>query len=110
MAHSRDDVLAAIRATFPKGSRTRAWELLDTYGLTAHEGERERVQLAILKLSQGNEEKLRRCVDGAKRDYRDALLLAEYAEEAKMDTPEKRQKVRELFEKLGLEPPASLLE
>jgi hypothetical protein len=59
MAHSCDDVLAAVRATFPKGSRTRAWEVLDTYGLAAHEQERERVQLAILKLSKGNEEKLR---------------------------------------------------
>jgi hypothetical protein len=110
MAHSRDDVLAAIRATFLKGSRTRAWEILDTYGLAAHELERERIQLAILKLSQGSEEKLRQCVDVAKRDYRDALLLAECAEEAKLDTPEKRQKARELFEKLGLEPPASLWE
>jgi hypothetical protein len=110
MAHSRDDVLAAIRATFPKGSRTRAWEILDTFGLAAHELERERVQLAILKLSKGSEEKLRQCVDVAKRDYRDALLLAECAEEAKLDTPEKRQKARELFEKLGLEPPASLWE
>jgi heterodisulfide reductase subunit B len=36
--------------------------------------------------------------------------LAECAEEAKLDTPEKRQKARELFEKLGLEPPASLWE
>jgi hypothetical protein len=108
MAHSREDVLAAVRATFPKGSRTRAWEVLDTYGLAAHEQERERVQLAILKLSKGNEEKLRQCVEVAKRDYRDALLLAECAEEAKLDTPEKRQKARELFEKLGLEPPASL--
>ena len=110
MAHSREDVLAAIRATFPKGSRTRAWELLDTIGPAAHEGERERVQLAILKLSQGNEEKLRQGVEVAKRDFRDALLLAEYADEAKLDTPEKRQKARELFEKLRLEPPASLLE
>jgi hypothetical protein len=110
MAHSRDDVLAAIRATFPKGSRTRAWELLDTIGLAAHEGERERMQLAMLKLNEGNEEKLRQCVDGAKRDYRDVLLLAESSEEANLDTPEKRQKARELFEKFGLQPPASLLE
>jgi hypothetical protein len=109
MAHSQEDVLAAIRATFPKGSRTRAWELLETFGPAAHEGERERVQLAILKLSEGNEEKLRQYADVAKRDYRDVLLLAD-PEEATLDTPEKRQKARELFEKFGLEPPASLLE
>jgi len=110
MAHSREDVVASIRAGFRRESRPRALELLDTYGLAAHERERERVQLAILKLSEGNEEKLRQLVDVAKRDYRDVLFWAEYPEEAKIDTPEKRRKVRELFEKLGLEPPASLLE
>ena len=70
----------------------------------------ERVQLASLKLSEGSDEKLRQCVDGAKRDYRDVLLLAESSEEANLDTPEKRRKARELFQKLGFEPPASLLE
>ena len=110
MAHSREDVLASVRASFPKENRTRVLELLDTYGLAAHERERERVQLAILKLSEGNEEKLRQHVDVAKRDYRDVLFWAEYPEEAKIDTPEKRRQMRELFEKLGLEPPASLLE
>ena len=110
MAHSREDVLASVRASFPRERRTRVLELLDAYGLAAHERERERVQLAILKLSEGNEEKLRDLVDVAQRDYRDVLFWAEYPEEAKIDTPEKRRQVRELFEKLGLEPPASLLE
>ena len=88
----------------------RVLKLLDTDGLRPHERERERVQLAILKLSEGNEERLRQYVGVAKRDYRDVLFWAEYSEEAKIDTPEKRRQVRELFEKLGLEPPASLLE
>jgi hypothetical protein len=110
MAHSREDVVASVRASFPKGSRTRVLELLDMYGVAAHEREQERVQLAILKLSEGKEERLRQYVGVAKRDYRDVLFWAEYPEEAKIDTPEKRRQVRELFEKLGLEPPASLLE
>jgi hypothetical protein len=110
MAHSREDVVASVRASFPEESRARALELLDTYGVAPHERERERVQLAILQLSEGKEEKLRQYVGVAKRDYRDVLFWAEYPEEAKIDTPEKRRKVRELFEKLGLEPPASLLE
>ena len=46
----------------------------------------------------------------AKRDYRDVLFWAEYPEEARLDTPEKRKAVRELLEKFGLEPPADLLE
>jgi len=46
----------------------------------------------------------------AKIDYRDVLFWAEHPEEAKADTPEKRQKVRAMLEKLGLPPPADLLE
>jgi len=33
------------------------------------------------------------------------LFRAEYPEESRIDTPEKRQKVRELFEELGIDPP-----
>ena len=110
MLHTRDNVLAAVRATFPKRSWPRVLELLDTYGVESYERERERVQLAILVLSEGSEVKLREYVAVAKRDYRDVLFWAEYPEESKIDTPEKRQKVRELFEKLGVDPPAGLLE
>jgi hypothetical protein len=74
------------------------------------EREVARVQLAIVKLSEGSEEKLRDYIAVAKRDYRDALFWAEDPDEAKMDTPEKRQQVRELFEKLGMEPPTNLFE
>jgi hypothetical protein len=83
-------------------------ELLDTYGVESYERERARVQLAILKLSAGSEEKVREYVDVAKRDYRDVLFWAEYPEESKLDTPEKRQRVRKMFEKFGIEPPTDL--
>ena len=49
MAHTRDDVLAAVAASFPESRRTHVLDLLDGYGVTPY-------------------------------------------------TPEKRQKVRELFE------------
>ena len=39
---------------------------------------RARVQLAILKLSEGDPEKLRSFVDVALTDYRDVLAWAEY--------------------------------
>ena len=80
-------------------------ELLDSYGVEPYEQERERVQLAILKLSGGSEEKLREFVAVAKRDYRDVLFWAEYPEEARLDTPEKRERVRKMFEKFGIKPP-----
>ena len=110
MAYSRDDVLASVHATFAKGSWPGVIDLLDTYGIESYEQERERVQLAILKLSEGSEIKLRGYVVVAKRDYRDVLFWAEYPEESKIDTAEKRQSVRELLEKLGVDPPTGLLD
>src|SRR5438477_6527802 len=104
---AKDDVVAAVEATFPKESWARVLELLDTYGVESYERERERVQLAILKLSEGNEEKLREFVAVAKRDYRDVLFWAENPEEAKLDTPEKRERINKMFEKFGIKPPES---
>jgi len=108
MAHSRDEVVAAVQKTFPETSWSRVLEFLDTYGVESYERERERVQLAILKLSEGNEEKLREFVAIAKRDYRDVLFWAENPEEAKLDTPEKRERIKKMFEKFGIKPPADL--
>ena len=105
MARSRDEVVAAIQATFLKSSRARVLELLDSYGVESYERERERVHLAILKLSGGSEEKLREFVAVAKRDYRDVLFWAENPDEARLDTPEKRERVRKMFEKFGIKPP-----
>src|SRR5437867_933841 len=108
MPHSRDEVVAAVQRSFPDSSRARVLELLDTYGVESYERERERVQLAILKLSEGNEEKLREFVAVAKRDYRDVLFWAENPEEARLDTPEKRERIKKLFEKFGIKPPEDL--
>ena len=108
MARTRDEVVAAVESSFATTNSARVLELLDTYGVESYERERERVQLAILKLSAGSEEKLREFVAVAKRDYRDVLFWAEYPEEAKLDTPEKRQRIKNMFEKFGIEPPDDL--
>ncbi len=108
MPHSHDEVVAAVQKTFPESAHARVLELLDTYGVESYERERERVQLAILKLSEGNEEKLREFVAVAKRDYRDVLFWAENPEEAKLDTPEKREQIKKMFEKFGIKPPNDL--
>jgi hypothetical protein len=55
--------------------------LLDRYGSREGDRERERVQLAILKLSAGDPVKLRHCVEAAQLDYRDVLAWAEYPEQ-----------------------------
>jgi hypothetical protein len=44
----------------------------------------------------------------AKRDYRDVVFWSEYPKEARIDTPEKRREIRELFKKLGMEVPGDL--
>ena len=108
MAHSRDGVIAVVRETFPESARTNILELLDGYGVESYERERERVQLAILNLSAGNEEKLREFVAAAKRDYRDVLFWADNPEEAKFDTPEKRERLRKMFDQFGIKPPEDL--
>ena len=108
MPRSRDEVIAAIQATFPESSRARVLELLDRYGVESYERERERVQLAILKLSGGTEEKLREFLAVAKRDYRDVLFWAEYPEESRLDTPEKKERIKKMFEKFGIKPPGDL--
>lgn len=55
--------------------------LLNRYGGREGDRERERVQLAILKLSEGEPEKLRSNVEAALIDYRDVLAWAEYPEQ-----------------------------
>src|SRR5947209_18982901 len=105
MARSRDEVVAAIQATFPESSRARVLELLDRYGVESYERERERVQLAILKPSGGTEEKLREFLAVAKREYRDVLLWSENPDEAKVDTPQKRKRIRNMVEKFAIKRP-----
>ena len=96
------EVASVVRKTFPDGAYTRVLGLLDKYGIESSERERERVQLAILKLSEGNEEKVREFVAVAKRDYRDVLFWADNPEEARLDTPEKRERFRKMLEKFGI--------
>lgn len=43
--------------------------------------EHTRVQLAVLKLSEGDAEKLKRFIDAARIDFRDVLAWAEYPQQ-----------------------------
>jgi hypothetical protein len=77
MNHTREEVMAAAQSAFSGKPVANIMEILDLYGVEPHEGERARVQLAILKLSEGNDDKLLHFVEAAKQDYRDVLLWAE---------------------------------
>ena len=104
MSAARDDVLAAIRASFPESRWLHVESLLSAYGIEPHERERERVQLAILKISKGDEQKLQDHVATAKNDYRDVLFWADHSEQAKIDSRE-RDKILEALRELGAPPP-----
>jgi hypothetical protein len=73
MANTRDDVVAAVHAAFPSSDPATILDVLDLYGMESHERERERVQLAIVRLSEGSEDKLLDFLQSAKTDYRDVL-------------------------------------
>jgi hypothetical protein len=96
---SRADVERVVRREFPASEFSEILVILDEYGVEDYQRERDRIQLAVLKLARGNRENLRREIEGAKYDYRDTLLSAEYPGYGKkmfrLDKipAEKRQKV-----------------
>ena len=57
----------------------RVLEMLALYGTERYEREPERVQLAILKLADGNLGRLSHMIENAKADFRDVLYWAEYS-------------------------------
>jgi hypothetical protein len=77
---TRESVLAAAGEAFPGRPMVEIMRVLDLYGTESHEKERERVQLAILKLSDGDEQSIFHYVEAAKTDYRDVLYWAGAAE------------------------------
>jgi hypothetical protein len=77
MSNHPEEVLAAVRALFRTSDEATVLDILDLYGVEPHECERERVQVAVVALSGGNEEKLLYFVEAAKVDYRDVLYWHE---------------------------------
>ena len=61
-------------------------EILSDYGKESHEKEVDRVQLGMIKLSDGNIEYLKQYLISAKQDYRNILAYAEYPEQMRNDT------------------------
>lgn len=76
-------VLSKIKKMWPDADSQEILDLLNEYGSKSYETGRERVQMAILKLSGGDRKRLPDLVKMAKRDWRDVLAYAEYPEEMK---------------------------
>ncbi len=77
--NTRQQVLQGVQVNFPRHNPSQIMELLDLYGLEPSEQQRERVQIAILQLSNGNLPRLFDLVEMAKHDYRTLLHQAEHA-------------------------------
>lgn len=78
MNPSREAVIARVAEVFPNEDPGAIMHILDQYGIRPFERERNRVQIDILKLSEGDLDKLHEYVRVAKRDYRDVIYWAEY--------------------------------
>lgn len=79
---NNDDILnQKVTEHFP-GEQAEAMTLLNRYESESAAG-RLRVQLAVLKLSQGDLRKLQEFIEVARTDYRDVLFWAETPEQAK---------------------------
>ena len=75
---SPDDVERVVRRDFPADEHATVVAILDEYGTEKWHRKRARVQLAALKIANGSMRRLQACIESAKRDYRDALVAAEY--------------------------------
>lgn len=87
MTIKREDVLAAARQIFPDREPSDVIAKLDEYGSGPNEPERERVQLAILNLTNGQDSRLHYFVAAAKRDYRDVLSWSETSSQPPAGAP-----------------------
>lgn len=88
-----------LEKLFPDNrEKSKAVDLLETYGIEKHELEPFRVRLAILKLCDGDLEAIAKTVKYARQDYRDILSWAEYPRQSKKwsmhNGPEKENLVK----------------
>jgi hypothetical protein len=74
---NRDELLAAVRIVFGSDAE-EAIRTLDELDLSTWKESRERVQMAVLALSEGGLDKLREFTREASRDYRNVLYWSEF--------------------------------
>jgi hypothetical protein len=105
--YTRELVMKKVKDVFPKGDASKIMSILDQYGAESYERERERVQIAILKISEDDMKELEEGVKAAKEDYRDVLAWAEFPlemkSEALMKDADKAKEIREKDRKQYLE-------
>jgi hypothetical protein len=99
-----EEVRAAVRRSFPESDESAILELLDYYGVEPYERERERIQLAIVALSKGNEDRLLHLIQAAKTDFRDVLCWLETGEPTEEEGREAQRAVYRAIERMKMKP------
>lgn len=79
-----EDIARVVRRDFPPDQVDAVFAMLAEYGTQPWHREPERVQIAALKLADGDLDKLRNAIDRAKQDYREVLAPAEYPKYTKV--------------------------
>jgi len=97
MTKTREELLA----TFGESHLEAVTAALDEYGAASHEREVDRVKLAILRISEGDIEKLKYWVKVAKTDYRDVLAAAETGPLSPKEGAKLQAKARDVVDKWG---------
>lgn len=88
-------------AEFAPEEREGVVALLGTYGREPHHREMERVLGYCLDLARGDRAALEALLGYARQDYRDILFWAENADQARLDTPGKRDALNRMLERFG---------
>jgi predicted RNase H-like HicB family nuclease len=70
----KEDVVEAVQTAFPNEVFQTVLDVLNEYGTQLYELDRERVQIAVIRLSGGNLDRLLELITQAKQDYRDILV------------------------------------
>jgi hypothetical protein len=101
MTSTRDSVIAAIELAFPGRDLPHLLTIVDRYGTEPHEREAERVRLAIVELSEGDEQRLQHLVQAAKVDYRDVLACKQLGPISPAQGERLQREARAVIDKWG---------
>ncbi|MGI8857330.1 MAG: hypothetical protein ACR2JW_16425 [Thermomicrobiales bacterium] len=101
---TREAVEAQVSRDFPDMDPEVVLAILDRYGLKGFQRERERVHLAILKLSNRNIRQVISYTKAAEQDYRDVLLWSSQNPPPKVTKEEVEKTIREMLVRSGIDP------
>lgn len=72
------DLERVVKRDYSAGSQLEVMSILNQYGAESWQTEIVRVQMAVLKIADGELEEFKRQIEIAKCDYRDVIAAAEY--------------------------------